>query len=966
MLYIENLKYNLEINRANVSVYINYIHERGDFLYACYLLKDSEIIERRNYQASGYFDFTNLENGLYQFSIFVKEVSEMDSINDRIWKYTETFKIEHYNIGVIANNDVISIIKSINSLSIVSSNNDLCFNKEVEYIFLDISYIAAHFARNHNTDICEAILEMIKTFSANCNELILLEGYFENQKEINEVSLFVTANCDYENINIINPSQILKWSNKKIVYENYDRYKSVIIKGVNDVIENHKKKDIENSSIEISLNKNTLTAEIKNKKAINAQYTFYVLKDGDVYRKNSGWSNCNKLVFELNECGIYCVQGFIKYNGFTHSSKSYTVEYFTEEYRKQFEEFLDNNEYNDTDEPLELFQLEAPFADFAIIQSKIALPNKMSFSALESSKNPNNQLLTFYEEERAGEYNRYIISGKVPYEREGKKIIFSGLINNDSLIETGDNCASLFLNAHPKLTGIYSVATIDNETIYLANDFFNFNRLFYYFDDTYIICSNRYHLILLVLNKLNIKPLLNESKALLSLSSVNIQFLAQNSLSEMDIKGVFKCNNAYDILLDPEGIHFIKNEYGKIINSKENIDEHEYREMLYKGRNEIVNNINTILQSEKYKNIIADLTGGLDSRIVYGSILQNDKHLDKVSIHSHDVINSNDLDIAIKINNLYNLKWDVSGVVKRNLTPEYSDKMQRSFYLGTYYSHNPIIISSSAKNTIKLIGACGEILLRPYISRKYFNTQLKYITDANKFLSYVLKDFSPGIITDYKASVNFINLHIQEFKNYPFCSNLERLDRIYLEHRHGYHFDQGLMNSHGILSMMPLQSKTLFALHHKIYNRYNNIKLQLDMTNILDPYLSAFEYDDDKDNRDKKFLKDLLLYEKEWHRNISFDTLACDRSRYESSIIEKKKNQKYTNFSNNSINVIDYRYKTLAGLKYLCNNNSTIRNYVGIALWHYISNHKNDKKLRFLYNKIESLKDQMKLFSINM
>ena len=103
------------------------------------------------------------------------------------------------------------------------------------------------------------------------------------------------------------------------------------------------------------------------------------------------------------------------------------------------------------------------------------------------------------------------------------------------------------------------MAVIDENKIIMSNDFFNFNRLFYYCDNEYIVCSNRYHLILLVLKEIGINCEINEEKAILNLSSVNIQFLTQNTLSEMDIKKVYKCVNSFDISINSQGINFIEN-----------------------------------------------------------------------------------------------------------------------------------------------------------------------------------------------------------------------------------------------------------------------------------------------------------------------------------------------------------------------------------------------------------------------
>ena len=376
------------------------------------------------------------------------------------------------------------------------------------------------------------------------------------------------------------------------------------------------------------------------------------------------------------------------------------------------------------------------------------------------------------------------------------------------------------------------------------------------------------------------------------------------------------------------------------------------------------------MDKNEYKDVIIDLTGGMDSRIVYGCALQNKNSKNKVYINSYAVSGSNDLDIAVQINSIYGLKWDTTNVERFALDEKYSDAMQRSFYMGIYYSHNIININNKVNDyTTKMIGACGEILLRPYIVRKYFNTHLNDVKSATEFLDFIFRDYSSEIIADYKAAKNFVNLHLKEFKNYINCSYFEIIDRIYLEHRHGYHFDQGIISKHGILSIMPLQSKKLFELHHKVYNKHKSIKLQLDVTSLLDPYLASIRYDDPKDNKDRNYLKDVLYYDKEYYRNIEINELNDEDNemkKYNEAIDEKHKNTKYIKNSMCLSSNIDFNHKILCDLRYICKNDKINCDNVGIALYYYIKNNINKdsskKRLRFLYNKINSLKDQMIIF----
>lgn len=405
-----------------------------------------------------------------------------------------------------------------------------------------------------------------------------------------------------------------------------------------------------------------------------------------------------------------------------------------------------------------------------------------------------------------------------------------------------------------------------------------------------IVCTNRYHLLLLVVKALGLELKLDEAKALMTVSSANHSYLTQNTCNRMDMEKVYQCANSYDIIVDKNGLSFEMNEYGKILSEKLFINEKEYRENLDKGRKEIVSNINAIMRAERDKNIVIDLTGGLDSRVVYGAALQSEMGREQLSIRTMDIAGNRDCEIANNINSIYQIPWETTKEERKKLNTKYNDMVQRSFYMGLYYSHNLIGTSVRNQSDIRLSGACGEILLRPYASRKYIDTELADVADTEKYLDYILRDWSDYIIVDHTASVEFVHYMLEEFENYADCSLMERLDRVYLEHRHGYHFETTLMWQLGVRILMPLQSKTLFKLHHNIYDVQCSIKLQLDMLNLIEPYLAAFPYDSENDNVDRNKLRDVLLYEKDYYRYLKLDQLNGNRDEYDMGLQEKARN----------------------------------------------------------------------------
>ena len=518
MILSENILYNIQDSGSEKSVFIEYKGDTENLVYACYLNKDGINIEKRNYQNSNKFTFKCNQNGIYKFVLFVKEKNSKQE-EDKAWKQTESFEVTNYDIGVVASEDIVNIINCEDRLTAFLPNDGLNFNINLNYLFVDIAYLTQAISKNdiNSADIEKILFNRIKNLCDVYENVILLNTYFKNCDELNKIVSNTITNFNFDNIRIIDTAQILDRKDGKIIFEDYDRFKSVVIRGINECIEESIMKIIENTITDVSLEGNKLIATIENhsiKDKENVKYLFYIIKDGKVEYKNENWINEGYFEFDLSSCGIYCVQGYIKYKNDSLFIKSHTVEYFSDEYRDEFKRFLDDDNYSSENKEIDYFKSGKPFEDFAVIQTKSKIKNDIFIKTLKFDKLDNEEFHT-YEicGKSVGKYNRYAISSIEPVEINNKKLIFSGMIYDDDFgIISGKECINFFekKSLYNKYKGIYSMAVIDDNEIIMSNDFFNFNRLFYYCDDENIVCSNRYHLILLVLKELGIKCELNE------------------------------------------------------------------------------------------------------------------------------------------------------------------------------------------------------------------------------------------------------------------------------------------------------------------------------------------------------------------------------------------------------------------------------------------------------------------------
>lgn len=919
--------------------------------YACYLLKDGVVVEKKMYQLSGTFGFELSDEGTYSFMLFVRNKAVNN--NEPIIKQTEEIEVRQYRVAAFADEQTIGICSSISGLTL---NQYPVLSEDIteKIIFLDCIYLLECLRTECDDAIIQMVSARLTEYMEQQKTVILFVRYIDGFEREELIARIIKEGIRLK-IKLIDVHQILRRKENGILeYEDYAAYSRSLKNQLSFLLEESCKKL---SGLDIQVNINIVNDQLllhvsDSQNNPDIVYSYYVLKDGKVIYKHQIWEQTKAFAYELTENGIYMAQVYAKYNSETKMIKSHTVEYFRECYRQEFEQSCCECKAPSKDK-VGFFACTEPFADFAVIQSS----NTINDIDLPDFK--------FYKLNSFAEKKNYLVSNKVPADRHGKRWVCSGLISSDQeLLYGNDMLDAVITLGGTKETGTYCIMEIDDERICVSCDYFAFNRIFYYADRDVVVCSNRYHLLLLVVEKMGIALKLDERKALMTLSSARLPYLTQNMCAKMDMEGVKQCSNSYDLVLDKNGLSFQLNEYGKVLQDTAIVNEREYREELESGCSEIVGNINTIMKKTEDKNIIIDLSGGMDSRIVYSAALQSGIERSRALIYSKDVRGSNDLDVAVMINNLYHLPWVTLSEERKAFDGYYNEMVQRSFYMGIYYSYNLIGGISLNNDSLRMVGACGEILLRPYTVRKFLHTEAAQITDKRSFLDYILQNYAEHIIVDYKASVEFVHYMFEEFERYGNCGLMETMDRVYLEHRHGYHFDGGISYACGIYTLMPLQSKTLFRLHHRIFDQHRSIKLQLDVQNCIEPYLGAVIYDSEEDNADREKLKDILYCKKDYYRYLKIDELNHDRQEYEMSVKEKQRNI-IREKSDTDGQQSDSYQDMLEAWYMICNYSQLIKEKVGVAVWHYIRSHGGEtdrKQLRYLYNKIMSLKDQIDIF----
>lgn len=351
--------------------------------------------------------------------------------------------------------------------------------------------------------------------------------------------------------------------------------------------------------------------------------------------------------------------------------------------------------------------------------------------------------------------------------------------------------------------------------------------------------SNRLHLLALIINKVN---------APVSLSSTYNNGGFSFSLNTFDtpIKGV-------KIL--PAGAT------AKIANGRVQIEQTylksdfqertpvEYWSLIKKGAQEIIDNVTAILDSGFP--VVADLSGGRDSRVVFGALVASGRIKDVVF---NTISNPNspgliaDLNIASGLVKYYGGSYHNRPVPigYSVYTPEQNILKRRSQVFGTYHWITPAdvkpICSLSKTLAIRMLGGGGE-LYREYWRPMLFNTADSSVVSSSDYLSKLLYEFKDKRFGN-EFFPHYIDSLLETFQHLPGEKVGHKLDSHYLNFRNRFHFGQkqSIPESMCILNVATtpslLEASRSLPLNEQITGR-----VLFDVIRCFDDKLAYFEFD---------------------------------------------------------------------------------------------------------------------------
>ncbi len=591
------------------------------------------------------------------------------------------------------------------------------------------------------------------------------------------------------------------------------------------------------------------------------KFYYYLLRDGQVLDR-VGWVDAMTYSWDVKATGNYTIQAHIKRDGVNRVSYSNSVNYVEPASISDFENFKSGEaKYIELDD-LPFYKVKSPYSDYVLVVSDREL--NLSNAALGEG-------FALQALKEIGSLHCHLIAPVEVSVDYSATVFFSGIARHGSSLVVGQEQVSpQDAIRYIGDVGNFSMLVRENDRVVLFTDYFGVSKVYYYYKDGLFVASSRYHALLLVLKNLGVSLTFNRSKVKSNFVFLNVQPFHQNFSESMELDGVSCLPISKMIEVTEQGIHFLDSPIAKDLDDQSEYTEKRYKAMLYEAKQEILENVKIALSRPEFDSVLIDLSGGMDSRMVYAAVTNFPEYKHKVKVVSHKIpSNPAELNIATNLADMFGYSYnDLKETIEKVPLGRMANHLH-SNYLGCYYSYNLVDSYRRYSRTIRLSGMYGEIVARPYYTRGYLGTAYD-ISEVNGFAdSYFSKIGRYSLLGGVENSIEELkDIFSSAIECLPGKDALEKFENHYLFYRCGLHCSDVLRNDLSVLEWGPLQSKTMFKLKRMTYRAFKSIKLQLDMISLLNPVLGSVPFERLLDNEDRLKIGGGLFFESEVFRGL--------------------------------------------------------------------------------------------------
>lgn len=360
--------------------------------------------------------------------------------------------------------------------------------------------------------------------------------------------------------------------------------------------------------------------------------------------------------------------------------------------------------------------------------------------------------------------------------------------------------------------GQYSVLAVRDGWACISTDAFGFGLSFVSEHPGLAIASNRLHLHVLVMRALGLPAAPDPISVTALLFSDHLLFAQQSATSRTIVAGVRKVPLHEDVA--------VGGPYARAVSARQGVLEDAlqmagsgYWRLIEIGVERVAANARAAVESPAFDNVVVELSGGLDTRLVLGSVMHTDNWADRVRVNTRGSEGDPDVEIASGIASLFGLQFfDGSHAELFPVTFQYNIEFWRSCFFGEYhrFAASPWVLGERNRSELTLGGANGEVY-RAFWT-KVLRKDVEEGGSIEEFASRMVRRvairqrFDDGALSDVAA----------EFANdlaAGFGTTLNELvEDHYLRHRNRSHFGmRGFTVLHDHVTWSPLLAPELFA-----------------------------------------------------------------------------------------------------------------------------------------------------------
>lgn len=606
-----------------------------------------------------------------------------------------------------------------------------------------------------------------------------------------------------------------------------------------------RKKESTAFSTAISLKQGVLTCHINGGADTNdkqLKYFFYLVKNGSTIAKH-GWTESASHSWALKETGNYRVRGFVDNGAEKRNCFSVGVDFFDDAFEQDWAELKIDSETK-TNELLDLDFVDTayPHQSFLLVKASESSLRELQLPLKEQSFSIGDSMTL------------YSITGSTDV-GDARALLSGNAFVDGKFIHGQNDVAQCSIAGLMEAYGDYTAVVVDKQRVTITNDYFGVQKVYYLQTEDGFLISNRHHLLITAAVKLGIKLALDKTTVQSHLISGAAQPFAQTLSNDSVVQGVKILPVHNRIVISETGMSLEEKSIADLLFSQRCvISESDYLTLLNKGKEDVVKNLQAIFNHPRFSNVLVDLTGGMDSRAVFGALNNIVGAREKARINSCDTASlPDDQKIAVTINNAFGYKYDD---ITEEFVQQTNSELLNEYYshlAGIYYAYDPKNIRCQTvrlKDTINVTGFFGEICLRPYYSRSYLESLSEL--GLAEFVDKLVDQHSLSTFGGKEALAQFKSIMFDAFSALPGESALEKYDLHYLYFRNGLHCSDIYRLNKKTPRVGILQSKHLMNLKLNTYGRISAVKLENDFIACLNPLLACFPYDTEKDNSDKQ------------------------------------------------------------------------------------------------------------------